>query len=282
VTDYKIKRDYFDRPYVTTDGGPLRYEDGRKSPVNATPYTRVSTLAETLDDKRGLLDWSAANAAIGVVKDAALYAQIAHLASAHVDPWSVPEAKKALKPLVQRAQQIAGSDDGAGMGTAFHGFAEEIDKGLDPEFVPPPMIPWLEKYREAMTGWEVLDTETFVVNDELQTAGSLDRLLRHRKTGRIVVGDVKTGKSEPEYPLKTTIQVAAYARGERYDQETGARAPLHPDIDLERGLLIHVPVRTGEPRCALYPLDLTAGWELAQLAVRVREARRMPKLEAFA
>ncbi|MEV6432885.1 PD-(D/E)XK nuclease family protein [Nocardia sp. NPDC051463] len=282
MTDYSIKRDYFDRPYVTTDGEPLRYEPGRKSPVNATPYTRVSTLAGALDDKGGLLDWSAANAAIGIVRDASLYAQVAHLASAHRDPWNVPEAKKQLKPLVARAQQAAGSDEGSGMGTAFHGLSELIDQGHEPEFVPPPMIPWLAEYRAVMAPWEVLDTEPFVVCDELQTAGSLDRLMRHRDTGRVVVGDVKTGKSEPDYPLKTTVQVAIYAHGERYDQETGKREPLHPDIDLEHGLLIHVPIRTGVPRAVLYPLDLARGWELAKLSVQVREARRIPKLEAFA
>lgn len=282
MTDYSIKRDYWQRPWVTTDGGPLQYEDGKKTPTNATAYTRVSTLAEALDDKQGLMDWSAANAAIGVVRNAAIYAQLAHLASAHRDPWQVPEAKKALKPLVAQAQQVAGSDDGAGMGTAFHGLAEIVDQGQVPEFAPPPLRPWLDVYREALADWEVLDTEVFVVADEVQSAGSLDRLLRHRKTGRIVVGDVKTGKSEPDFPLKTTIQVAIYSHGERYDQATGTRLPLHPDIDLDHGVLIHAPVRSGSPRCQLYPLDLAKGWELAKVAVQVREARRMAKLEVIA
>ncbi|HEY9414172.1 MAG TPA: hypothetical protein VIQ30_05390 [Pseudonocardia sp.] len=282
MTDYAIKRDWYGRPWVSQDGGPLRYEDGKKTPVNATAYTRVSTLAETLDDKSGLMDWCAANAAVGVVRDASIYAQIAHLASAHRDPWNVPEAKKQLKPLVARAQQMAGSDEGSGMGTAFHGMAELIDQGIEPEFIPPPMIPWLEKYREVMAPWEVLDTETFLVADEVQSAGSMDRLLRHRASGRVVAADIKTGKSDPDFPLKVTIQTAIYAHGERYDQESGKREPLHPDIDLAHGLLIHVPIRTGTPRCALYPLDLATGWELAKTSVAVREARRMKKLEALA
>lgn len=282
MTDYSIKRDYWGRPWVSQDGGPLRYEDGKKSPANAVAYTRVSTLAETLDDKGGLLDWSAANAAVGVVRDASLYAQLAHLVSAYRDPWADPVGKKQLKPLVARAQQVAGSDEAAGMGTAFHGLTEIIDQGGRPEFVPPPMIPWLAEYETVMADWEVLDTEVFVVNDLLQTAGSLDRLMRHRKTGRVVVGDVKTGKSEPEYPLKTTVQVAIYAHGERYDQETGTRAALHEEIDLDHGLLIHAPIRGGGlPRVTPYPLDLARGWEFAQLAIQVRAARKMQKLEAF-
>jgi hypothetical protein len=38
-------------------------------------------------------------------------------------------------------------------------------------------------------------------------------------------------------------------------------------------LLIHTPIRLGEPQCHLYWLDLTEGWELAQLAYRVRERK---------
>lgn len=281
MTDYSVKRDYWDRPYVSQDGGPLRYEKGRKSPINAVAYQRVSTFAEILDDKRGLIDWCAANAAIGVVRDRAIFAQLAHLSSAHRDPWNVPAAKKALKPLVEKAQQAAGSEDASGLGTAFHGLAELIDQGIEPEFVPEPMDEWLEVYRQKTAAWEVLDTEIFVVQDELQVAGSIDRLLRHRESGRVVAADVKTGSSEPDWPLKVTVQVAAYARGQRYDQETGERTPLHPNIDLEHGLLIHVPIRTGEPKADLYELDLTAGWELAQLSARVREARKLPKLKVI-
>lgn len=282
ITDHSIKRDYFGRPWVSQDGEPLRYEDGRKSPANAVAYTRVSTLADALDDKSGLIDWSAANAAVGIVRDASLYAQLAHLVSAYRDPWQDPVGKKQLKPLVARAQQVAGSDEASGMGTAFHGLSEIVDGGDWPEFAPPPMIPWLRKYQESMADWDVLDTEVFVVNDELQTAGSLDCLVRHRESGRIVVGDKKSGRQDPDYPLKVTVQVAIYAHGERYDQDTGKRAPLHEEVDLERGLLIHAPIRGGgEPRVQLYPLDLVRGWELAKLAVEIRAARKMPKLEAF-
>lgn len=282
MTDHTIKRDFFKRPWVTTDGGPLQYRPDRKSPTNAVAYTRISTLAETLADKAGLLDWAAANAAVGVVRDPAIYAQIAHLTSAHRDPWQVPEAKAQLKPLVARAQQIAGSEDAAGLGTALHGLTQLCDEGTDPEFVPPPLRPWIAAYRERLTQWEVLDCEPFLVVDEIQGAGSMDRLLRHRSTGRIVCADIKTGTQEPDYPLKVTMQVAMYSRGERYNQETGERTPLHPDVDLDHGLLIHVPIRSGEPRAELYPLDLVEGWELAKIAVRVRAARKMAKLAAVA
>lgn len=279
MTDYTVSRDRWGRPWVSQDGGPLKFEKGKATPTNAVGYTRVSTLAGALDDKSGLVDWSAANAAIGVVRDRAVFAQLSHLASAHRDPWS--EAKSQIKPLVERAQQSAGSDDASGLGTAFHGLTELIDAGQTPEFMPEQFVPWVGKYKEALTDWEVLDCEPFVVCDELQTAGSLDRLMRHRGTGQVVVADIKTGKSDPQYPLKVSMQVAVYANSERYDQATGKRSPLHSDIDLTAGVLIHAPVRSARPRCTLYPLDLTAGWELAKLAVRVRELRKMKALQAL-
>ena len=273
MTDYSVRRDRWDRPYVTRDGGPLKF-DGTK-PLNCTPYVRVSTLAGSLDDKAGLVDWAACNAAVGVVRDKALYAGIAHLASAHPRPW-YSEAKKPLKELVARAQELGGASSAADMGTAFHGFTEIVDAGGFPEFAPDELVPWLDAYSAAMADWEVVDAEPFLVCDELEVAGSADRVLRHRVTGQTVVADIKTGTDEPRYPLKVTMQVAAYARSVHYDQQSGDRRELGADLNV--GLMIHVPIKTETPVCKLYPLDLTTGWRLARLAKQVRELRRMKPL----
>ena len=84
------------------------------------------------------------------------------------------------------------------------------------------------------------------------------------------MADLKSGKSEADYPFSTTVQIATYANGHRYDPETGARSPLHDDLDASAGLLIHLPPSGG---CTLYELDLTRGWQAAQLAAQVRDAR---------
>jgi len=263
---------------VTTDGQPLKYETGRKTPINAVPYTRVSTLAGTLDDKSGLVDWAACNAAVGIVRDKALHAQVAHLASAHRDPWNSPEAKTPLKQIVEQAQKIGGGDHASGMGTAFHGLTEIIDAGSSPEFAPEELLPWLDVYQKALADWEVVLVEPFLVCDELQAAGSADRVLQHKVTGQIVVADIKTGDKEPQYPMKVTTQVAIYAHGVQYDQQTGRRIPIC--VDRLRGMLIHVPIRARKPRCDLYELDLATGWDIAQLSVKVRQYRRMKGLTA--
>jgi hypothetical protein len=91
-----------------------------------------------------------------------------------------------------------------------------------------------------------------------------------------VVLDLKSGKSEAEYPLATCLQIATYANGKRYDPETGERSPLHEEIDLETGVLIHMPPSGG---CGLYALDLVRGWEAAQLAVQVSAVRKWKSKE---
>ncbi|OZD23861.1 hypothetical protein CH253_08370 [Rhodococcus sp. 06-156-3C] len=281
MTDYNVIRDRWGRPFVSQDGGPLIFPKGRKTPSNAVGYSRVSTLAGTLDDKSNLADWKAAQTAIGVVRERSVFAQLASLVSKHRDPWA--EAKTQMKQLVARAQTAASSDDGSGKGTAFHEFTEVVDAGKWPEYLPYEFAAWLEEYRELMRDWEVLEAEPFLVVDELKVAGSMDKLMRHKTFGDVVAGDLKTGASDPKYPLKVEIQVACHAHGQKYDQATGERTPLHPDVDLSHGVLIHVPVRGRKPEARMYPLNLERGWEAAKLAVQVQEMRKEGKtaLEAM-
>lgn len=276
MTDYSVVRDQWGRPFVTTDGGPLQFKEGRKTPTNAVGYTRVSTLAGVLDDKENLAPWKAAMTAIGVVREPSVYAQLGSLMSKHKDPWN--SAKYQMKQLVERAQQAASSDDGSGKGTAFHEFTEVVDEGRWPEFLPPALEPWLTAYAERIAEYDILLAEGFVVVDELQAAGSFDKLMRHKETGVIRIGDLKSGKSDPMYPMKAMIQFAAYAHGELYDQSTGDRKPVHPDIDLKEALLIHAPIRSElDAYCKVYPVDIEAGWEYAKLAVKVSAARKATK-----
>ncbi len=271
MTDYTVVRDFYGRPYVTTDGGPLKFESGRKSPVNAEPYTRISTLAGALDDKGGLVDWAAAHAMLGMAKSKSLHAQVAHLASAYESPWYVQSAKKPLKELVQKAKELGGAEDAAGLGTAFHGLCEVIDNGGNPAYIPEDLGPWISARQAALADFEPVHVEPFVVCDELKAAGSPDRYLRHKSTGIVYAADDKTGTDEPKYPDKVSAQVAIASRSVLYNQQTGERTPV--ECDQLRGLLIHTPIRLGEPQCHLYWLDLTEGWELAQLAYRVRERK---------
>lgn len=211
---------------------------------------------------------------IGTVKNDAIYAQVANLMSNHADPWV--ERKAPLKELVRKAQEAGGSEDASGLGTAFHGLTECLDNGVEPDFVPRQLRPWLDAYWEAMQDFEPVLIEPFVVCDEIKAAGSPDRYIRSKSTGMVYCADIKSGTSEPEYPLKVTMQVAIGAHSEQYDQASGARTPIA--CSHLQGILIHAPIREPKVKVDLYWLDIDRGWDLAQLAYQVRESRKLPKL----
>lgn len=262
----EIKRDRWDRPLIVPpDGG---------KPVG---YSRVSSFGKVLEDTYNLTQWSARMAIVGAVKDPSLAAQIAGIINRHEDP--VSEAKADLNKLVDRAKDIAGANVASSTGTAVHSFTEVLDGGGTPEAVPAALQPVLDAYQWGTTSLRMLESELFVVVDDITAAGTLDRLVE-LPDGRVVVADLKTGKDEPRYGNGVTTQVAIYAHGLRYDPETCERAPLHPDLDITTGLLIHLPLRPvkGKQTCDLYLLDLVDGWERAQLAHTVRATRKQPKL----
>lgn len=257
MTDTEIPRDRWGRPLIIPPGGG--------API---AYTRVSTLAKALDDLNNLMAWKARKTAEGLVRRPELLTLISG-AIANGDPDNDWPTKKALNGAVEQAMEAAGASKGSTAGTGFHSLTEAIDRGNEPLFVPEVDKPRLEAYRTATEGIKWLDIECFVINDTVRAAGTFDRLGR-LPDGRVVVADLKSGKSEADYPFSTTVQIATYANGHRYDPETGDRLPLHADLDVSDGLLIHLPPSGG---CALYSLDLARGWQAAQLAAQVRDAR---------
>lgn len=254
---FEPKRDRWGRPRIPQPDG------------SEIAYTRVSTMAGSLDDKSALMDWYARMAAVGVVKSPALQARISAILSRPGNP--LEDAKRDLKELAEQAREAAGSSVGADIGTALHDFTETIDRGGSVQNVPEELEADLFAYIQVTKEFEWLAFEQFVVIDELQAAGSFDRLVR-LPDGRVVVSDLKTGQHEPRFPHRVAIQIAAYAHGQVLDAE-GNRGPIHPDLDKEVGVLIHLPSRGG--RCDVYELDLVKGWELAQLASRVHASRKV-------
>lgn len=270
MTDIEIPRDRWGRPLIipSTGGKPV-------------PYVRASTLAKTLDDLNQLMLWKQRKTLEGVLRRPDLLTQAAG-AIANGDPDTDYPTKKALNAICGQAMEAAGSSKGSSAGTGFHALTEAIDRGEEPLFVPEADKVRLEAYRAAVAPLTSLEAETFIVCDELSTAGSFDRLwgvpagftdsrgytFQH---DTVLVGDLKSGKSEADYPLATTIQESIYAHGERYDPETGERRPLWSGLDQTVGLLVHLPPKGG---CEVIALDLTKGWLGAQQAAVVHHQIR--------
>lgn len=247
-------------------GRPLIVPPEGGDPV---PYTRVSTLAKALDDLNQLMAWKQRKTAEGLVRRPDLLTRVAG-ALANGDPDTDWPTKRALNDVCSEATEAAGASKGSSAGTGFHALTEAIDRGEEPLFVPPGDAERLDAYRKATAGYTSLMAEVFVVCDELRVAGSFDRLWLCPDM-RTRVGDLKTGKSEADYPLATATQVAIYAHGKRYDPETGQRRPLDEHLDMTTGLLVHMPASGG---CRVIPLDLDKGWLAAQTAASVHHTIR--------
>jgi len=244
-----IPRDRWGRPLIAPpDGG---------KPV---PYVRASSLAKILDDKTALTKWKQRQVVIGLGKRP----DLAAVASA------VSGDDRKLDEIVETAMTAAESERAANIGTALHALSEQVDDGVEPATLPAQFHGDLYAYRAAMEGLGIVAKEMFVVCDEVQSAGTFDRLVR-LPDGRVLIADIKTGRHEPKYPHSAATQMAIYSRGHLYSPEKGRVGHLPAlGVDQQHGLLIHLPAGTGT--CDLYLLDLSVGWALAQTAVAVRGA----------
>lgn len=271
-TELEIPRDRWDRPLTIPPGGGKR-----------VPYTRVSTLAKTLADQSALTGWKGRMVAAGLAVDPDLWWD----AKAVLDKYGLDpqfrDGKTAWGDLAERAAAAAGAGKWAEIGTLVHGLVEDAIRTGSREFDGPWGPHVAEFFRVVEERYEIVGTEVFVVNDVVRAAGTLDLLLRDRATGRVLVGDLKTGGHDPSYPIPVTTQVAVYAGGLRYDPVSGERAPLDATdgVDAGEGVLVHLPAKVSPPVCDLYPLDLSLGRSLADWSVEVRELRKMRKLKPY-
>lgn len=229
----------------------------------------MSTIAKVLDDKSNLVNWKARMAAIGLLQRPALMTRLAgEVASGSLDEHRV---KSAIDRIVEEATEAAGASDKASIGTGLHGLTEAMDFNLPMPPVPTEVQVRLDAYREATKDYTPISAEGFVVVDEIAAAGSYDRLWRC-PDGRVRVGDLKTGAWDAKAPMAVAAQLAGYAHGMHYDPSTGAREPLHPDLDPHVGLLVSLPPSGG---CEVIEIDLDLGWAILMMACKIHTIRKI-------
>ncbi len=231
-------------------------------------YTRVTTIAKTLDDTGSLADWKTRMALTGIVQRPDLLAQ----ASTALDDRSK------MNKIAQDAIDAAGAYSRANLGTALHAITEQIDRGLKPQILQGLQAD-IETYVAATAAWDMRMQaewiEVLLINDELQYAGTADRIVQLRD-GRLVIFDLKTGTDLSYSYGSIAVQLAAYANAEWiYDWRTGERKPL-PDIDKTTGIICHLPA--GEADCKFYTVDLVAGLDALNMSIKTREWRKRKDL----
>lgn len=259
MPELDIDRDRWGRPLIVPVGG-----------TKPEPYTRVSTLAKTLDDKTALAKWMCRQTAIGLSERPDLVSLIG----------ASRDDKKVVGGAVDKAMATAKSDEASNVGTTLHSLTERYDAGTyDDSFVASELHADVCAYAFAMEHIKIQAAELFVVCDELRAAGTFDRIVT-LPDGRTMVADIKTGQNEPKYPHGSTTQIAIYSRGTPYTPDKGRTKPLAElGVSQTEGLLIHLPA--GQRRCDLYIVDLTIGWALATVATKVREMQKVKPLTPY-
>lgn len=244
TVDQQIKRDHWGRPLVIPPGGG--------KPV---PYTRASSF-DVCEDTYTLNKWSQRMVALGLADRPDLVLA----AAAHRDD------KKKINDICKQASEAAKSSAAATTGTALHALTEQIDRGEDP-IVPEAVKGDIEAYREATSILSVESVEVFGVCDEVQAAGTWDRIVSWE--GQRFVADLKTGSSMKYGQLRIAQQLAIYANSAIYDPLTGDRTPT--GVYKNAGIIIHLPA--GEQHCELIWFDLKTGWQIVKLSHEVRQIR---------
>lgn len=239
-------------------------------------WTRATTVARTLADEYHLTLWKMRMVAKGMALRPDLVA-----GAAAADP---DEDKKTLNEIADKAMERAGASAGATLGTALHTFTHRLDRGeaIPADEIPAAIRPDLVEYADTLKQYRLRTrpewVERIVVLPALGIAGQLDRIVQQpsgvTKSKPLSVLDLKTGKSV-DYMLEIAIQLAIYANAPLIWNPVARSYEPMPEVDRDRALVLHLPV--GKTHGQLYGVNIIEGWEYAQLAILVREARKRDK-----
>jgi hypothetical protein len=251
------RRDRFGR-YLLPDPG----EPGATSTL---PWTRATTFAKSIADTFGLAKWELRQVAKGLTLRQDLFALAASCSA---------DDKKTLDQVCSDAKEAAASSSGANLGTALHTFTERVDRGEQVN-VPPPWDADVTAYGKALdeAGITVLPEyiERIVVVRQFNVAGTLDRVVRLDATGRLYIDDTKTGRNLSYSWTEIAIQLALYAHADAMWNGAAGRYEAMPEVDQDTALVVHLPV--GQATAEVHEVDITAGWQAAQLCADVRAWR---------
>jgi hypothetical protein len=246
------------------------------------PYTRVSTIAKSLDDQSTLINYNMRLCAVGLTRRKDLHDVVKMLR----DPEG--SDKRELRRLVEDAADAGGQGEKANYGTARHKAIERIALGesvssLDmPDDMLRDVMAILEELKRC--GFEIVPEwcETHGVKEAfdyngLGVSGTFDFVLRRISDGKLFGADLKTGQEVKYANLAWSVQLGIYVNFDSvYDVATDQRSPM-PDLDKVSGFTVWAPF--GQGRCQLVQLDVANGFLYAHDAVRVRGARAHGKVD---
>lgn len=239
------------------------------------PWTRASTVAKAISDQTALNKWFLRKVLEG--------SQFMDLSQMRPRDW---ENKSEVDKLAQTALDKSGSRDGAVRGTKFHSLTEKYDRGEDPEPETALEAKMLDGYIEAMAAVGVGAVPAFIEKTVVVPgidcggaavagiAGTFDRVVQSKRTGKFYVFDVKTTTTldHSVYSMvEWELQLSAYQQATQFWSWQDNKFYNLPTLEPDRALVFHVERDTGE--WAIYPVDLEAGRRSLDLACQVRAWR---------
>jgi hypothetical protein len=218
----EVPRDQWERPIIVLPDG-----------TGVISYVRASKYGKLIRNQRALIKWDERNIVWGMSRGHHLVARASGVRTLTAGPDI-----SVLEDIAEQAKTIAGAHAGAMTGSGMHALHARRIAGEDLSWLDPTIMLCLDAITDLLDPriFEVVLTEgdddlgrTFVVHDDLQSAGSFDlvvRLLRDLtwpdgvtiRAGTILVVDLKTGKitSAPYWDTEFTCQQLTYAEGWPY------------------------------------------------------------------
>lgn len=261
------------------------YSDGRGVVGRRNGWTRATTFAKAAADTFSLTRYDERLTLVG----ATLRPDVVALAHGK----RVREDAKELNQLVLQVKDAAGAKVAANIGTAVHGFTEQVDAGhVKPGDVPEAYRGHVQSYLECLERYGLepvpgLIERTTFVDQWNGIAGTFDRVLYHRPSGTYLIGDLKTGRDLKYGRMEIAVQLALYAYGINhhgvYDWDRGEWESPHTldnvntrlDIRTDFGVVMHLPIQGDDAgTCTLKRINLAAGWDAAQVCGNVIASRK--------
>lgn len=289
---------------------------GEQGPKDGSPHVsngiqRMTNLVGAFEDTRALSIWEQGMALIGLAKSPELYEELVLLVAqaerAGVDferlrdytelketlAGTAHDKRKQEASIVGRAKHVAKAGAAAARGTNDHTAWEHF--GKTGEMIGTQRNRTQVERTAALladAGLEIVPglSERIVRNTTINAVGKFDNILMERRTGRLIMADLKT-KATAFYSWMTVdAQLAGYASaqwmlreapiletghaqelflGEHYEE-----GPLHY-VDQNEGVILHVP-SDGSP-AFLRRADLVNGRQVLEVARRNIELRAYGK-----
>lgn len=283
-------------------------------------YRRVSNMIKKVQTDTYNLDmWKKRQVAEGLaIRDDLVLALKAMGRPDVVIGWTQADKRK-IDGIVKDAEQAAKQADGAKRGTAYHDLTERLDRGEPIDSVvrnlPAGVAQMVRAYAflRRENGWQNVEIERTVVCEELEVAGTFDRVDvvpglsamigpgtcqyghlegDHAAMGILelpVVVDVKSEASPWLNGLHIGPQLAIYTRSRKMWRPTGGMVKVKfsasgDEVSVPAGEYVPAPcvrqdvaivVHVTETAATPYFINLGEGWDAAQAAYRQmnREAR---------